>query len=155
MDNDEFSKITGPIALVVDDEPLILMDASDIISEAGYHVIEAATADQAFEFLRQHSALELLFTDVQTPGSMDGFDLAKQVAKRWSHIMIIVVSGAGMPKPGELPARASFISKPYSAEVVAKVLEERFPNDRSKLDDHGAPSRRGGHSSLPIGVIDD
>jgi len=50
MEKDQFTQ--EPIALVVDDEPLIRMDACDIISDAGYRVIEATTADQAFEYLQ-------------------------------------------------------------------------------------------------------
>jgi hypothetical protein len=55
MDEDEFARLSEPIALVVDDEPLILMDTVDMI------------ADEAFEFLTRCSSLQLLFTDVQLP----------------------------------------------------------------------------------------
>ena len=55
MDKDRFDKIAEPIALVVDDEPLIRMDTADFISEAGYYVVEADTADEAFAFLEKYS----------------------------------------------------------------------------------------------------
>ncbi|MDQ0319006.1 CheY-like chemotaxis protein [Pararhizobium capsulatum DSM 1112] len=64
MDSETFETLPGPIALVVDDEPLVRMDTADIIAEAGFHVIEAATADEAFEFLKKHNSLRLLFTDI-------------------------------------------------------------------------------------------
>jgi hypothetical protein len=51
MDNSEFSRLREPIALVVDDEPLILMDHVDMISEEGYAIVEATTAEQAYHFL--------------------------------------------------------------------------------------------------------
>lgn len=54
------------------DEPLILMDTADMIAEEGFAVVEARTADEAFKFLELHPTLALLFTDVQTPGDMDG-----------------------------------------------------------------------------------
>ncbi|MBP2460486.1 CheY-like chemotaxis protein [Rhizobium sp. PvP014] len=47
MKTSEFAKLSEPIALVVDDEPLVLMDTADIISEEGYAVVEARTADEA------------------------------------------------------------------------------------------------------------
>lgn len=75
--------LSEPIALVVDDERLILMDTSDIIRDAGYDVVEASSADDAIAFLEKHGLLQLLFTDVQTGGRLDGLDLARKVAERW------------------------------------------------------------------------
>ena len=122
MEKDQFTQ--EPIALVVDDEPLIRMDACDIISDAGYRVIEATTADQAFEYLQQHSGLHLVFTDVQMPGEMSGFGLAQQVAARWPHISVVVASGAAQPEPGQLPETARFINKPFTADVVLDTLQQ-------------------------------
>jgi CheY-like chemotaxis protein len=122
MENAEFANLRQPIALVVDDEPLILMDTSDMISGEGYAVIEASTADEAFAFLESHSSLQLLFTDVQMPGRLNGFELARIVRERWPHIQVIVVSGAARPGPNDLPSNASFIGKPISAELVREVL---------------------------------
>lgn len=94
MENAEFSKLKEPIALVVDDEPLVLMDAADMIANEGYAIVEATTVDEAFHFLTEHPSLQLLFTDVQTPGNLDGFALARLVGERWPHICVIVASGA-------------------------------------------------------------
>jgi response regulator RpfG family c-di-GMP phosphodiesterase len=73
-----------PIALVVDDEPLILLDTSDIVMDAGYQVVEANTADQALAYLETHAVFDLLVTDIQMLGSMDGIALARYVGERWS-----------------------------------------------------------------------
>jgi CheY-like chemotaxis protein len=126
MEDVEFNKLKKPIALVVDDEPLILMDTADMIAGEGFSVVEASTADEAFEFLAKHPSLQLLFTDVQMPGKMDGFELARKVADRWPNISVVVASGAAAPGPGDLPANSSFISKPFSAAVVHAVLKEHF-----------------------------
>jgi len=71
METAEFEKLAIPIALVVDDDPLILMDTADMIAGEGYAVVEAKTADQPYDFLDRHSSLQLLFTDVQMPGKRD------------------------------------------------------------------------------------
>ena len=126
MDHTTFRDLPEQIALVVDDEPLILMDTSDIVSEAGFHVIEARTADDAFAFLKQHSSLQLVFTDVQMPGKLDGIALAWHVAEHWPHIKVIVASGAVEPKEGVLPKVVTFLNKPISADLVKKVLTEFF-----------------------------
>lgn len=132
MDNNQLEKIAEPIALVVDDEPLIRMDTADIISDAGYHVVEASTADEAFAFLEKYSSLQLLFTDVQTGGELDGFELARKVSARWPNIEVVVASGARIPKEGELPTNATFIQKPFSAETVLEALQDHFPQGPEK-----------------------
>ena len=128
MDADEFTNLRRPVAVVVDDEPFILMDTTDIISEAGYAIVEATTAEQAYDFLKEHNSVQLLFTDVQTPGSIDGFELARNVADRWPDICVVVASGAAVPAPGDLPENAEFISKPLTPETVLTFLEERCPH---------------------------
>jgi CheY-like chemotaxis protein len=124
MEHAEFAKLVEPIALVVDDEPLILMDAADMLADEGFAVIEVTTADQAYDFLGKHSSLQLVFTDVEMPSDLDGFDLARVVAERWPHIRVIIASGAAKPEPGDLPQNATFIHKPFTAELVHQVLRD-------------------------------
>ena len=124
METTEFDKLDRPIALVVDDEPLILMDTADLISDLGYSVVEAQTADEAYEFLDRHSSLQLLFTDVQMPGELDGFGLARVVAERWPHIRVVIASGAAFPGPDDLSGNAKFIRKPFTSGLVYQVLKE-------------------------------
>ncbi|MBD8553950.1 response regulator [Rhizobium sp. CFBP 8762] len=118
------SQTTRPIALVVDDEPLIRMDTVDIISDAGFTVLEAATADEAFAYLLEHDAPHLLFTDIQMPGELDGLSLARKVSQLWPHIHIIIASGAVEPEAGDLPPSSRFINKPFDAQIVMNVIEK-------------------------------
>jgi DNA-binding NtrC family response regulator len=113
-----------PIALVVDDEPLIRMDAGDILSEAGFHVVEARNADEAYALLDEHMSLRLLFTDVQMPGELDGFALARRVAEGWPHVCVIVASGAIGPGPHDLPPGAQFINKPFTPDLVLESVQK-------------------------------
>jgi CheY-like chemotaxis protein len=124
MDKQTFTSLPEPVALVVDDEPLILLDTVDMITDAGYRVVEARTADEALTFLKQHSTLKLLVTDVQMPGHMDGFELASYVGEHWPHINIIVASGAVRPVEGTLPKSARFLDKPISEALVLATLRE-------------------------------
>jgi len=124
MDKNTFASLPGPIALVVDDEPLIRMDTADIVADAGYHVIEASTADEAFELLKLHSSLKLLFTDIQMPGNMDGIALANYVGEHWPHIRVVVASGAVTPPKDALPQTAKFLSKPLDQRLVMETLKE-------------------------------
>lgn len=74
---------TVPYALVVDDDALILMHECDILEEAGFRCRDAGTGDEAIQVLDEYAeSIILLFSDVEMPGSMDGFALARQVAER-------------------------------------------------------------------------
>ncbi len=119
-----------PSALVADDDPMILMDACEIVEGAGFKLLEAMTVAQAIAVLERHSAdVVLLFTDVQMPGGRDGFSLARETAERWSHIQIVVASGQMTPGPGDLPDGATFIAKPFSARVVHDRLRAVLPDE--------------------------
>ncbi|MCJ8056943.1 response regulator [Shinella curvata] len=104
-----------------------------MISDEGYAVLEASSADEALAFLERHSSLQLLFTDVQMPGRLNGLDLARQVEERWPHIQVIVASGACRPGPDDLPSNVSFIAKPISAGLVREVLRfhqrQKYPEN--------------------------
>lgn len=124
MENDTHPHPNPPIALVVDDEPLVRMDMADLVAKEGFSVVEAHTADEALDLLERHHPPQLLITDIQTGGSMDGCELARQVKSRWPHVCVVVVSGAVRPADGELPSSAIFAAKPISADVVHEVIEE-------------------------------
>lgn len=113
-----------PVALVVDDEPLIRMDTAEMIEDEGFNVVEARTVDDAYRFLSQYPSLKLVVTDIQTPGNMDGRELAWKVAERWPHICVVVASGDVRPEAGDLPPSAIFVAKPLSADVVHEAIEE-------------------------------
>ncbi len=121
----------APYALVVDDDLIIRMDATDILEQAGFQVLEAEHGDAALALLKgRHSEVVLLFTDVQMPGELDGFALARSVAASWPHISIVVASGHIKPEPGTMPDKARFVGKPFSAAVVHAHLQEVLPNSQ-------------------------
>jgi DNA-binding NtrC family response regulator len=122
---------TPPYALVVDDDMLILMDASSILEEAGFQMLEASSVAQALDVLAEHhEAVQLLFTDVQMPDGSDGFALACQTADRWPHIAIVVASGQVEPAPGDMPDGATFIGKPFSADIVRHHVRKVMSNEQ-------------------------
>jgi two-component system, response regulator PdtaR len=69
-----------PVVLVVEDEVLIRMNATDMIVEAGFEAIAASDADEAIRILERRNDIRAVFTDVQMPGSMDGMRLARMVS---------------------------------------------------------------------------
>jgi two-component system, response regulator PdtaR len=108
--------------LVVDDEPLILMNTADMIAEAGYQVFEARNADEAIRILDANPEIRLLFTDIEMPGSMDGIKLAQYASHRWPPLKIIIVSGKSSVVEAELPEHCLFLPKPFWPSQVMSAL---------------------------------
>lgn len=61
--------------LVVEDEALMRLTIIDALDDAGFEVVEAASAYEAVEILNEQT-IYLLFTDIQMPGRLSGTDLA-------------------------------------------------------------------------------
>jgi CheY-like chemotaxis protein len=113
-----------PKVLVVEDDVLQLFAIADDLTEAGFDVLEAGNADEAIRTLADHPEIELLFTDVDMPGSMDGLKLSAVVRHRWPPVRIIVTSGKRRPDESVLPDGGVFIPKPYMARQVATAMHK-------------------------------
>ena len=111
------------LVLVVEDEALVRMHAADMITDAGYDVIEACNADEAIRILEARNDIRFIFTDIDMPGSMDGLKLAHAVRNRWPPVKIIVTSGHRSPSKNDLPPGGLFLSKPYNPHDVYRMLE--------------------------------
>jgi two-component sensor histidine kinase/CheY-like chemotaxis protein len=111
-----------PNVLVVEDEMVLRMRAVDIVEDAGFTPVEAVNADEAIAILESRSDIDLLFTDIQMPGSMDGLKLAHAVHDRWPSIKIMLVSGQVRPSDAERPVDSRFFGKPLAARQMINEL---------------------------------
>src|SRR5215211_3920817 len=116
--------LSKAVVLVVEDELVLRMRAVDIVEDAGFTPLEAVNADDALAILESRSDIELLFTDIQMPGSMDGLKLAHAVHERWPAIKIILVSGQVKPSDGDRPADSRFFGKPLVVKQMIGELQQ-------------------------------
>src|SRR5690349_19363046 len=98
------------------------MLAADILEEAGFEVIEAATAPEALRLLEQSDNVRAVFTDVDMPGGMNGLELARSVHARWPHIALVVTSGVCRPSADQLPDYGVFVGKPYAPQAPVQAI---------------------------------
>lgn len=110
--------------LVVEDDPLLLMDAMDLVEDAGLRAYGARNAEAAIGLMERHDEIRVLFTDVQMSGSMDGLKLARAVRDRWPPVAIIVTSGYAKVGKEDLPENGLFFAKPYPPMVIVKALSD-------------------------------
>ena len=111
----------GKCILVVEDELLIRLALSDGLRDAGYVVIEACCGDEALEVLGS-VALDLIISDVQMPGSLDGIGLLAVVRQRFPAIPVILVSGHLQPSLALADGATRFFGKPYALEAMLQAI---------------------------------
>jgi CheY-like chemotaxis protein len=116
--------VTRPVVLIVEDDFLIRMHAAEMIADAGFNVVEAASADEAIAILEDRLDITIVFTDIQMPGSMDGLKLAAAIRGRWPPIKIVATSGFVDVRQDDLPEGGRFLPKPYSPDQIVRTLRE-------------------------------
>ena len=107
--------------LLVEDDLLIREIMAEALADAGFDVTSAASGDEAALVLG-HRRFDLLLTDVQMPGRLDGIGLAAHARERDPDLPVIYVSGRPDALVGvaRLGPRDAFIRKPYGpGELVA------------------------------------
>jgi two-component sensor histidine kinase len=129
--------------LVVEDEMVLRMRAVDIVEDAGFTSVEAVNADEAIAILESRSDIDLLFTDIQMPGSMDGLKLAHAVHDRWPAIKIILVSGQVKPSDAERPADSRFFGKPLGVGQMINELQAMVGEGALKILPHAPIAQSG------------
>lgn len=108
--------------LIVEDEPLLRIDTVDMVEDEGFEAFEASNADDALLLLEKNPQINVMCTDIDMPGSMDGLALAMLVRQRWPGIAIVVVSGHKKPGEADLPSDGRFVPKPYVKTAIMSAL---------------------------------
>lgn len=103
--------------LVVEDDVLIRLLIAESLRDSGLRVLEAVNADEAIMLLRSGLSVDLIFTDYEMPGSMNGVELIDIVRAEFSEIPCILTSGV---KLVTTPGR--FFIKPYAHDDVVREI---------------------------------
>ena len=104
------------------------MAISQYLRECGYRVIEAVSADEALQVLRSEISIDLVFSDVEMPGSMDGFGLVQWIRKNKEELEIIL---AGSPEraaktAAELCESGPTMAKPYEPQILLDAIRKQL-----------------------------
>jgi two-component system, response regulator PdtaR len=123
-----------PVVLVVEDELLVRILQVDILREAGFRVAEAENADEAFDMLRSRSEIVAVLTDVNMPGSLNGFEFAQLVKQGWPEVGVLVISGKTQPGPRDLPVGVEFVLKPVRPAALVERIRALVPASGKAAD---------------------
>lgn len=116
--------------MLVEDEVLVRMSVAEYLRECGYRVIEAGNADEAIRVLNADAAIDVVCSDVQMPGTMDGFGLAQWVRRERAGIKIVLVSGVrrAAEAAGDLCDGGPLMAKPFSPDELERRIRALLAN---------------------------
>jgi two-component system, NtrC family, response regulator AtoC len=141
-------------ALVVDDNNLIRSNVAEVLSEDGWDVSEAESAEQAFEMLHRDD-WALVFCDVKLSdkNSGEGYDVLRRFTEEQPQAQIIIMTGHGSAV-GALDAVSSgaydYLMKPFDVEDVLKISQ----SVRHGIEKRASPGTTGELPPMPVYTSD-
>jgi CheY-like chemotaxis protein len=119
--------------LLVEDEPLISDVAAEALEEQGFVVATASNAIDALRRLQAGSAVDVLFTDINLPGGMDGTTLARRARELRPDLPVVCTSGRGQAIDlSNAVEGAMFVSKPYDLFDLGHLLQRLVTAKRTR-----------------------
>jgi PAS domain S-box-containing protein len=113
------------LILTVDDNPTVLATTVLQLEALGYQTLTARNAETALEMLDRNTKVDVLFTDIIMPGTMNGKELAKLARMKRPGLKVVYASGfpgieatAGI----DVDLDAPLITKPYRKSDLERVL---------------------------------
>ncbi len=111
---------------MVEDEVLVRMSVAAYLRECGYLVIEAKTADEAVLVLGTDTKIDIVFSDIVMPGSMDGFALSRWLHRMQPEIKVLLTSA--IVRPAEIAGQlwaddTAMLPKPYEHSELRRRIE--------------------------------
>ncbi len=136
---------SGQTVLIVEDSDHVLALAREHLTDLGYRVLTAPDADAALKVIEaEGSAIDLLFTDIMMPGSMNGMDLAAELRRRSPDIPVLFTTGYNESlSSSEGVSDLDVLSKPYrrvelAERVAAAIARKDVGHPRRRPSDFGA-----------------
>ena len=120
--------MSGKRILVIDDDKDVLQFVARLLGKAGYTVLTAADGDQALTVWEHHRAeIDLLFTDMVMPGTLNGLQLAQRLRTERPGLKVVITSGYSAERLGldeEFAAAAiEYLPKPSAASLMTQVVK--------------------------------
>jgi PAS domain S-box-containing protein len=113
------------LVLLVDDEPLARDSTADMITDLGYEVLEATSAEEALRRLEEGIEPRLLITDHLMPG-MTGVELVVAARQFFPHLPVLIISGYAEDNgiPSDLPRLTKPFRQAELLDSLSKLLRQ-------------------------------
>jgi len=113
--------------LLVEGDPLIRMPLAGYLRECGYRVIECVTGDEALVVINEQTIrIDVVLIDVQLPGALNGFGLARHITDRrpTAKTMVVGTPVGAASAAAEMCAAGPHPGKHYDHQLIANRIRE-------------------------------
>jgi PAS domain S-box-containing protein len=117
------SSVAGTV-LVVEDDSIVRAYAVFCLESLNYRVFTAEGGLDALEKLERHGEIDILFSDIEMPGGMTGWELAGRARKLRPHLKILLTSGYYPETPAAKSTSVAILNKPYSDTYLGRHIRE-------------------------------
>jgi CheY-like chemotaxis protein len=104
--------------LLVEDDSELRFLIAEAFFDAGFEVVEAEDGDQAVELAENLKQLDVLVTDIQMPGRLDGNEVATRARGRHPGLQVVYMSGDPASLTNGIGPCDAFLCKPFRSFVV-------------------------------------
>jgi CheY-like chemotaxis protein len=118
---DEPQSSLPPSVLLVEDDVLVRTCTAAYLRERGLDVIEASDAHEAIRVMEAKVRVDIVFSDINMPGSIDGFGLAHWVRSERPGLEVILTSG-GRHGAGAADQAGPILAKPYNHAALERRI---------------------------------
>ncbi len=111
--------------LVVDDEPGITKYVEAALTQGGYAVVTAESAEAALEiFQRESGRFDLILSDIIMPGQMDGMSMIRAMRAVNPTVKLLFMTGKIRGLPEDLTDTCGQVPKPFSPAQIVKAVHQ-------------------------------
>jgi PAS domain S-box-containing protein len=124
-DGDEMDDLHSrrPAVLIVDDSAEVAEVTSSLFEHLGYQTLYRESAEAALQLLATGTRVDLVFSDIVMPGTIDGVGLASEIRAQYPHLPVVLTTGYS-DAARAAPADLRILRKPFDTDALRGFLKE-------------------------------
>jgi PAS domain S-box-containing protein len=128
--------------LVVDDNVDVAEVTSSLFEHLGYETIYRDSAEAALKLLEAGTKIDLVFSDIVMPGTIDGVGLAREIGSRYPNLPVALTTGYS--DAAIAPPNLRILRKPFDAEALKDFIQDVTPVKMMRTSPLPAAASRAG-----------
>jgi CheY-like chemotaxis protein len=117
-----------PTVLIVDDSAEVAEVTSSLFERLGYDTDYRDSADAALKYLAEGSKIDLVFSDIVMPGTIDGVGLAREIRSRYPNLPVVLTTGYSDAAQAA-PADLKILRKPFDTVALRGFIADMMAVD--------------------------
>ena len=128
--------------LVVDDSADVADVTSSLFEQLGYQTIYRESAEAALKLLEAGTKIDLVFSDIVMPGTIDGVGLAREIRSRYPNLPVALTTGYSEAAEAA-PSSLRILRKPFDTEALKDFIQDIAPSGMPPASSTAGALRRG------------